>query len=154
MSIPTTVPFHYQKYPDFFLNTKQTSTGQIHNNGLHCNDRHHGFRPGRGTDTTLALLHETVATHNGNGENADLVSRDLSRAFDKVWNDGLRYKLRIARLPDTMTRTFCNYLTDRTATIRIGNYIYKYWDKHLGVSVVYNKVDVFRRRYSIHTLMT
>ena len=95
---------------------------QIENNRLH-NERQHGFRPGRGTDTALAILHESVATHRGNGKTVDLVFRDISRAFDKVWHDGLRYKIRTAQLPDAMIRILCNYLTDRTATIRIGEYL-------------------------------
>ena len=97
------------------------------------NKRQHGFRPNRGTDTALAILHETIATHRGNGLTVDLVFRDISRAFDKVWHDGLRYKIRTSQLPDTMTRTLCNYLSDRTATIRIGNYLGQTFGLNSGV---------------------
>ena len=45
--------------------------------GLH-NDRQHGFRPSRGTDTALAILHETIATARGSGQTVDLVFRDIS----------------------------------------------------------------------------
>ena len=51
--------------------------------GLH-NDRPHGFRPCRGTDTALAILHETIATARDSGQTVDLVFRDINRTFDKV----------------------------------------------------------------------
>ena len=100
--------------------------------GLH-NKRQHGFRPNRGTDTALAIMHETLATHRGNGMTVDLVFRDISRAFDKVWHDGLRYKLMTAQLPDTMTRILSNYLADRTATVRIGDYMGQTFQLESGV---------------------
>ena len=54
---------------------------------------------------------------------ADLVFRDISRAFDKVWHYGLEFKLRTAQLPDTcLTRKLSNYLADRTETVGIGDY--------------------------------
>ena len=82
--------------------------------GLH-NKRQHGLRPKRGPDTASAILHETVVTPRGNEMTVDLVFRDISRSFDKVWHNGLRYKFKTAPLPDTMTRILSNYLADRTA---------------------------------------
>ena len=100
--------------------------------GLH-NKRQHGFRPKRGTDTALAILHETVATHRGNLMSVDWVFRHISWAFDKVWHDGLRSKLRTAQLSDTMTRILSNYLADRTATVRIGDYFWQTFQLKSGV---------------------
>ena len=42
----------------------------------------------------LAILHETIATARGSGQIVDLVFRDISRAFNKVWHDGLKNKIR------------------------------------------------------------
>ena len=93
----------------------------IETEGLH-NDRRHGFKPCRGTDTALATLHETIAIARGSGQTVDLVFWDISRAFDKVWHDGLKYKIRQCDFPDCLTRILCSYLTDRTTRIRIGDF--------------------------------
>ena len=123
MSVLTTDQFRFLKYQEKIcekvLNHRLLRL--IDDKQLH-NKRQHGFRPNRLTDKALAILHVTIAAHKGNGMTVDMVSRDISRAFDKVWHDGLRYKLRTEHLPDKLTRTLCNYLSDRKATIRIGNY--------------------------------
>ena len=86
------------------------------------NDRQHGFRPGRSTQTALALMYETIATAKANRQNVDLLFTDISRAFDKVWHEGLLYKLRRLHLPDCFLRTLCSYINNRTAKIRIEEY--------------------------------
>ena len=97
-------------------------TNILKDKGLN-NDNQHGFRPNRGTQTTLGLLYETIATLKANGGRIDVVLKNISRAFDKVWHDGLRYKLLNADLPDCLTRLLSNYLTNQTAQIRIDDYI-------------------------------
>ena len=64
------------------------------------------------TKTALAIHYENIATIKGNDERLDLVLRDISRAFDKVWHDGLKYKLLATDLPDCLKRTICSYITD------------------------------------------
>ena len=75
--------------------------------GLH-NKRQHGFRLKRGADTALAYTARDYCHTQRHGTSVDLMFRDISRAFDKVWHDGLRHKLRTAQLPDTMTRILSN----------------------------------------------
>jgi hypothetical protein len=60
----------------------------IEERGL-TNPRQHGFRPNRGTHTATAILYETIATAKGNDEKVEIILRDISRAFDKAWHDGL-----------------------------------------------------------------
>ena len=58
------------------------------------NGRQHGFRPQRGIQTALAILYETIAAAKANRHNnIDIALPDISRAFDKVWDDGLKYKI-------------------------------------------------------------
>jgi hypothetical protein len=104
----------------------------IENRGLY-NSRQHGFRPNRGTNTATAILYETIATARGNDEKTEIILRDISRAFDKVWHDGLRDKIRRIQLPDCMTRLLCSYITDRTASIRIGDFYGPTFDIKSGV---------------------
>ena len=84
------------------------------------NPRQHGFRKNRGTNTATAILYETIATAIGNKNKVNLVLRDISKAFDKVWHEGLKYKLIQANLPNYLIRIISNYLDNRTVTIKIG----------------------------------
>ena len=86
------------------------------------NPRQHGFRKNRGTHTAIAILSELIATAIGNGNKVNVVLRDISKAFDKVWHDGLRIKLIQANLPSYLIRIVSNYLENRIA-IRIGTFI-------------------------------
>ena len=61
--------------------------------GQHFNPRQHGFTPNRGTHTALATIYELIANIKSQGGIANLVMRDISKAFDKVWHAGLQYKL-------------------------------------------------------------
>ena len=118
------------KIAEKIINTRLNNL--LEDKQLH-NDNQHGFRSNRGTQTALAILYETIATMKGNGDRIDIVLRDISRAFDKVWHDGLRYKLLHADLPDCLTRLLSDYLTDRTADIRIDDYIGPTFSLHSGV---------------------
>ena len=87
------------------------------------NSRQHGFRAFRGTDTALGIFYEQICNHFSNRETIDVVLRDVSKAFDKVWHDGLKFKILNINLHNCFTRTIANYLDDRTASIQIGNTI-------------------------------
>ena len=94
----------------------------LDHNNLH-NPRQHGFPKNRGTHTATALLYELIETAIANKNKINIVLRDISKAFDKVWHNGLRYKLKNSPIPNYLIRIISNYLQDKTAKIRIGNYI-------------------------------
>ena len=108
------------KLIDKILNTRLTLFFDRHNL---TNDRQHGFRHDRGTDTALALFYETISNDLYNRLTIDVVLRDVSKAFDKVWHTGLKYKLLQTRLPTCLLKTVTDFLNDRTATINIDNYL-------------------------------
>ena len=89
----------------------------------HTNDRQHSFRKNRGTHTTLAIFHETISNAINSKHAVDTVLRDVEKAFDKVWHTGLKYKILNLGLHTCFARILCDYITDRTATIQIGEYI-------------------------------
>ena len=101
-------------------------------NNIH-NTRQHGFRKHRGTHTALATFHETLAIHLSQRHTIDVVLRDVTKAFDKVWHTGLQYKLIQLNLHPSFTKTLANYLTNRTASIRIGYHIGPPLQLHTGV---------------------
>ena len=82
----------------------------------------HGFRSKRGTDTALTTIHETIAHYTAKRSQCYIVLRDVSKAFDKVWHNGLQFKIGLLNLPLTITKLLNNFLEDRIAKIKIGNY--------------------------------
>ena len=118
------------KLLDKILNNRLYEHLSIHN--IH-NTRQHGFRKHRGTNTALATFHETLAIHLAQRHTTDIVLRDVTKAFDKVWHTGLQYKIIQLNLHSSFTKTLSDYLTDRTASIRIGNHIGPPLQLHTGV---------------------
>ncbi|KAG0416570.1 putative RNA-directed DNA polymerase from transposon X-element, partial [Dictyocoela roeselum] len=63
----------------------------------------------------------------------NIVLRDISRAFDKVWHKGLIYKMLNNNLPDELIRITNSYLNKRKAKIRIGDYVGEEFQLESGV---------------------
>ena len=79
----------------------------------------HGFRRGRGTETALLTIYETIAMNQRNKQQqCNLVCRDISKAFDKVWHSGLKYKILQLGIPELAEKLLSNYLDNRTVQIR------------------------------------
>lgn len=89
----------------------------LESNGLH-NPRQYGFRPQKDTTKAIALIYETIAQSLSRREQCCLVLRDVSKAFDKVWHEGLKFKLLHLGLPTILEKLLCDFVTDRTARIR------------------------------------
>jgi hypothetical protein len=104
---------------DKILNNRLTH--HLEHRGI-TNNKQHGFRKHRGTHTALATFQEKIAHDLADGMKTDVVLRDVSKAFDKVWHTGLKYKLLQLDLHPAFTETLCDYITDRTASIRISSY--------------------------------
>lgn len=87
-----------------------------------------GFRKGHGTQAALGILHENISLYQQNKYNTNVVSRDISKAFDKVWHKGLKYKLIQTTLPSPFVNLLCNFLDNRKVKIKfknlLSNYIY------------------------------
>ncbi len=49
-----------------------------------------------------------------------MVLRDVTKAFDKEWRNGFKYKILRLRLPDILEKILCNFLEYRKAKINIG----------------------------------
>lgn len=97
------------------------------------NTAQHGFRKNRGTDTAIAILYETIAIAKANNKKVNIVLRDISKAFDKVWHNGLLYKLLNSEIPPFITRIIASYLKDRTSQIRIGRHTGSKFPNKTGV---------------------
>ncbi|KAI0993834.1 hypothetical protein K3495_g14350, partial [Podosphaera aphanis] len=84
-----------------------------------------GGRPHRSTITALELLTEQVYTVWDANKNkvASLLSLDISGAFDNVPHQRLIHTMRTKGIPRRVTNFVKSFLSDRTTSIKLGNYI-------------------------------
>ena len=88
------------------------------------NPRQHGFRKNRSTQTALATLTESISKYKSKQRSKiNIILRDLSKAFDRVWHTGILYKLHINNFPTFLLRSINSFLFNRQAHIRINNFI-------------------------------
>ena len=93
----------------------------------------YGFRRGRGTTHAIAIATETLAVHQASKNRCNVVLRDVSKAFDKVWQLGLKFKLLHLGLPDPAERILCDFMDDRLARVRIGRHVGRPFSLETGV---------------------
>ena len=74
-----------------------------------------GFRPGDSTTNQLLYLVNEIhqAFENPKSLEVRSVFLDISKAFDKVWHDGLIFKLKQNGVSGSLLMFFQNYLNDR-----------------------------------------
>ncbi len=84
-------------------------------------ERQHGFRTYKGTHTAIATIYETTGNALAKKKQVYVVLRDLAKAFDKVWHNGLKHKILRLGLPDILEKILCNFLDNRKAKIKFGN---------------------------------
>lgn len=117
---PITLTETHGKLLDKIVNQSLYSHLAIHNQ---LNPKQHGFTNNRGTYTALATLHEKIAYCRHNKQHANIVMRDVSKAFDKVWHTGLKYKLLQSELHPCLLKIINSYITDRHTSIKINQHI-------------------------------
>lgn len=100
----------------------------------YLNENQHGFRRNRGTHTALAVINETIAKDLAQKHKIDIVCRDVSKAFDRLWHLGLKYKILETNLNPCMKKVLCNFITDRTASVRIGSHTGPPFELQTGVA--------------------
>ena len=90
-------------------------------NNHKLNNNQYAFRKQRGTQQAIATLYETVALSQREGHRCNIICRDVAKAFDKVWHDGLKYKILHLELPEIYEKLLCSFITERKARIRLNN---------------------------------
>lgn len=81
----------------------------------------HRFRSKHGTCHQLLRVTEFLADNLNKGFTTAMVLLDVRQAFDRVWHDGLIFKLKEIGLPPYLTRIVRSYLTGRTFQTKIGD---------------------------------
>ena len=79
-----------------------------------------GFRKRKGTGTAIAIAYEKIALNQLNKQHCDVICRDVAKAFDWVWIDGLRFKIMNQEdLPLLLKKILYSFTQERTAQIKI-----------------------------------
>ena len=78
-----------------------------------------GFQPGDSTVNQLSYLYHKFAEALDNKKDVHIVFCDISKAFDRVWHEGLLYKLQKAGICGKLLKWFKNYLSDRYQQVLI-----------------------------------
>jgi hypothetical protein len=78
-----------------------------------------GFRRGRSTEEQIARVCQDIfdGLESKNHERSVLCLLDFSRAYDKVWKDGLYVKMDRLGVPPCMIRWIIGFLSDRRARV-------------------------------------
>ena len=83
-----------------------------------------GFHKKRGTDTAIAIAYEKIALNQQNKNYCNVICRDVAKAFDRVWIEGLQFKIfQLDNLPILIKKIICSFTENRTAQIHINNII-------------------------------
>jgi Exonuclease III len=81
-----------------------------------------GFRPGMEiTDQLLRVLTPIEHSLHNRGFTTIIAALDIQKAFDTMWHDGLRLKMTKLNFPINFIRWISNFLTNRTARVKIND---------------------------------
>lgn len=91
-------------------------------------------RPGRGTNSASACIqYNEIAMSQQTGEQCNVFLRDVSKSYDKVWHQGIKFKICQLGLPQNLAASLCNFLDNRSANIQIKNYTGELFSRLSGV---------------------
>mgnify|MGYP001455559640 CR=1 FL=1 len=109
-----------------------------------------GFRPG--DSTIYQLLSITTTIYNGfeNHDETRAIFLDISKAFDKVWHEGLLYKLKCNGISDSLLKLFGDYLSNRHQRVVLNGQVSDWMMLNNGVP----QGSVLGPSSSLYTLMT
>ena len=80
-------------------------------------DRQYGFRKNRSTGDMMSLLSETWSRGIHAFGESKVVALDISKAFDRVWHDGLISKIRCYGVSNTFIRFLSDFLCNRSIRV-------------------------------------
>nr|XP_015840350.1 PREDICTED: RNA-directed DNA polymerase from mobile element jockey-like [Tribolium castaneum] len=96
-------------------------------------EEQHGFRYKHGTGTQIIRITETILKAKNQGKSTGAVFMDISNAFDKVWHQGLIYKLIKMEIPIALTKLIASYLQNRKFYVRINEETFEIEKASAGV---------------------
>ncbi|GBP42181.1 RNA-directed DNA polymerase from mobile element jockey [Eumeta japonica] len=79
----------------------------------------YGFREGHSTTLQLIRVLHYLASERNCERYTVAVLLDMEKAFDRVWHDGLIYKLMDTSLPPALTKVVANFLQRRSFCVAV-----------------------------------
>ena len=76
-------------------------------------EKQSGFRPGDSTIYQLLSITSSIYDAFENYDETRAIFLDISKAFDKVWHEGIIFKLKCNGISGNVLKFFENYLTNR-----------------------------------------
>lgn len=76
-------------------------------------DQQFGFRPGHSTNHAIMHLHNHINSALADKKTTGVLSFDIEKAFDRVWHNGLIYKMHNLKFPMYMIKIVKSFLSDR-----------------------------------------
>ena len=92
-----------------------------------------GFLPGSSTVTQLIELYNKFCTAVSQNKEIRIVFLDISKAFDRVWHDGLIFKLKKWGISGSLLHWFEDYLKDRVQRVIINGQFSSWTEITAGV---------------------
>ena len=84
-----------------------------------------GFRKHHSTNDKLFELTQAICQAHRLSRRVDAILRDIKKAFDRVWHNGLRYELLYMNASDLLPRWISSVLRDRAVKVEILGHISK-----------------------------
>jgi len=78
-----------------------------------------GFRTGRSTSHQLIKVIKTAKENIKSKKSTGMIFLDVEKAFDRVWHNGLLYKMLKLRFPLPLIKTIRSFLSERTFSVFI-----------------------------------
>ena len=95
-----------------------------------------GFRLGDSTIYQLLSITSSIYENFEKFNETRAIFLDISKAFDKVWNNGLIFKLRCNGLPGSLLDFFHNYLSNRRQRVVLNGQESNWMNTEAGVPKV------------------
>lgn len=92
-----------------------------------------GYIPGDSTVCQLTTLYNNICKALDDKNSVQFVFFDLSKAFDRVWHEGLLYRLELFGVRGKLLSWFQNYLSDRRQRVVLGGKFSKWQTIEAGV---------------------
>ena len=106
-------------------------------NYFHCNNLFYkyqtGFLPGHSTVYQLIETYHNIVKNIDEGKSWCMVFCDLSKAFDRVWHEGLLFKLQTYGITGNLLQWFKEYLYNRKQKVFYKDLLSKSLKMNAGV---------------------
>lgn len=133
------IPINYR--PISLLNTLAKLTEKIILQRINKIDKKHkittdcqfGFRPQHNTTQQVARITNDITSNFNKDKVTVMVLMDIQKAFDRVWINGLIYKLIKLKIPNNLIKTIHSYLDNRRIKVKINQNYSEIKTIHAGV---------------------